>query len=62
MTKFPVRPVTFLVTVQSVQTMARRISNYFDITGSGFHLSILYEHVYQESTYSRDYIRQKKIT
>jgi len=57
MTKFPVRPVTFLITVQSVQTMERTISNYFDITGSGFNLSILYESVYQESTYSRDYIQ-----
>ena len=42
MTKFPPRTLNYLITLESMQTMAWKISNYFDLTGSGFNLSILY--------------------
>jgi hypothetical protein len=60
MTEFQNRAVNFLTSVEFVQTMAWTISNFFDLTGSGFHPSILY--VYQESSYSREYIKQTKMT
>ena len=59
MKKFQIRPLNYIINVECEKTTARRISNYLDLTGSDFNLSILY--VYQESSYSRDCIRQKRL-
>jgi hypothetical protein len=59
MTTFQIFTVNYLITVESVQTMGWRISYSFDITGSGFKLSILY--VYRERCYCPDNNKQNKI-
>jgi hypothetical protein len=60
MTKFQIRTVNYLIGSESVKTMEWRITNCTDLTGSDYKPSIIY--VYQESSYSRDYIKKNKMT